>query len=451
MHSSFTPAMLAFLFLAITQPAWAQLGGENIRGDFGLKSGSQGPPSRPERRPPVRRITLEEAQEQAETANKSMVRLGELQIEVAKQHRLATQSDYFPKVNSSFFNFHFNKFMGDVITVQRPLRGGTTSIGLPLAGKDQTLVTATVAQPITPLFKVRQAVNLAQADEEIAKAKAGQPAEAASNIEENYYRLLVEQRHLAIAKANADKLENRLLVAGNSLRPVSASEEPDELLEAANAIAQAEVKVKELTASFNQLLGWPLDTELELAPPALEWESISLQQATDKAMLTNAEVVEAEQNVAKARAASTLSKLEYVPDVALLGGYVYNSNAVPLLPRDFSFIGVMGSYNVYDFGKREHSLKERKAQVEMAELAAQLTKAKVAAGVKHSYLEVERSRQLSEMRHRMASAIQLRKAAYGQEARDFTTVRASAEAKMFEADLAYRQAFRRLKAVMGVQ
>ena len=67
-----------------------------------------------------------------------MVRLDQLQVEAAKQHRLGTQSDYFPKLSSTFTNFHFNKFMGEAIEVQRPIAGGTTTIALPLAGKDQT-------------------------------------------------------------------------------------------------------------------------------------------------------------------------------------------------------------------------------------------------------------------------------------------------------------------------
>ena len=100
-----------------------------------------------------------------------------------------------------------------------------------------------------------------------------------------------------------------------------------------------------------------------------------LKEATDKAMAANPEVVEAEQTVVKARAASRLSKLDYVPDFAVLGGYVYNGNALPLLPRDFSFIGIMGSYNLFDFGKREHTIRERSAQLGRAETALELTKA----------------------------------------------------------------------------
>jgi hypothetical protein len=83
-----------------------------------------------------------------------MAHLAQLQVEAARQHRLGAESDYFPKLSSTLTNFHFNKFMGQEITIERPIAGGTVTAGLPLAGKDQTLVAVTAAQPITPLFKL---------------------------------------------------------------------------------------------------------------------------------------------------------------------------------------------------------------------------------------------------------------------------------------------------------
>ena len=69
-----------------------------------------------------RRITLEEAQRQAAAAN-PMAHLAQLQVEAAKQNRLGAESDYFPKISSTFANFHFNKFMGEEFAVARPIRG----------------------------------------------------------------------------------------------------------------------------------------------------------------------------------------------------------------------------------------------------------------------------------------------------------------------------------------
>lgn len=392
-----------------------------------------------------RRITLEEAQQQAAAAN-PMAHLARLQVEAAKQHRLGAESDYFPKISSTLTNFHFNKFMGEEFSVARPIQGGTTTAQIPLAGKDQTLIAVTAAQPITPLFKLREVVNIARADERTAMAKAGMPVETASNVEKSYYALLVAQRQLEVAKANGAVVRNKQLLASNA---AMLPNHDDDNSEAARALIIASSKVKELTASLNLLLGYPLEGELELVTPVTQVEEISLKEAADKAMAANPEVVEAEETVAKAHAASKLSKLDYVPDVAVLGGYAYNANAIPALPRDFSFIGIMGSYNLFDFGKREHTIKERNAQVSMAETALELTKAKVAAAVKSSYFEMDRSRQLSDLARRLSEAIPVERVSYAKDDSELAVSRAKVEIEMLQADLDYRQAVEQLKTLMG--
>jgi outer membrane protein TolC len=399
----------------------------------------------------ARIITLEEAQMKAAAAgNNPMVRLGELQVEVAKQTRLGTMSTFFPQIGSTFSNFHFNKFMGQELQVTGPL-GNARSFGLPLAGKDQTLFAVTATQPITPLFQLRELYKINLADERIARAKAGMPvSETATKVEKAYYELLVAQRQLALAKVKATEIGDKWLVASNSAIPVGPASHDEELIEASNTLAIAATRVKELTASLDDLLGWQPDTKLELVPPDPRFEEISLRDATEKALAANPEVVEAEQNVAKAQAAVTLQKLAYVPVVAAMGGYAYNSNTIPLLPRDFSFVGIVATYNLFDFGKREHTIKGANAQAEMAGIALQLTKAKVAASVKSSHFELERSRQLSELTRRLNSAIQLQKASYEDNNAEITAAKkAKVEAEMFQADLAYREALAKLKTLMG--
>ena len=395
-----------------------------------------------------RHLTLLQAQQQAAAASNPMAHLAQLQVEAARQHRLGAESDYFPKISSTLTNFHFNKFMGQEVTIERPIAGGTVTAGLPLAGKDQTLIALTAAQPITPLLKLHEVVNIARADERTAMAKAGMPVETAANVEKSYYGLLVAQRQLEVAKANAGVLRNKELLASNAAMLPNHQEDDSE---AARAVVIASSKVRELTASLNLLLGYPIEQELELATPVTQMEEISLKEAADKAMAANPEVVEAEQTVAKARAASKLSKLDYIPDVAVLGGYAYNANAIPLLPRDFSFIGIMGSYTLFDFGKREHTIKERTAGVSMAETALELTKAKVAAAVKTSYFEMDRSRQLSALARRISDAIPVERVSYSKDDSELAISRAKVEIEMLQADLDYRQALTQLKTLMGEQ
>ena len=225
-----------------------------------------------------------------------------------------------------------------------------------------------------------------------------------SEIEETYFRLLIAQRQLTSAELKLRSTENRPLYAAASIELVRAPGQEPELVEAKKTLVTAATEVRELTASLNRVMGWPDDTELELVPPDPLVESISLEEVADKSPAANPDVIEAEQTVVKARAASVLSKLAYVPTVAAVGGYLFQ-NAIPLVPSNFGYGGVMVSYNLFDFGKRERAVKEARAQLGMAEIAVELTKAKIAANVKKSYFELERSRQLSQLAQKMGSSV----------------------------------------------
>ena len=185
-------------------------------------------------------------QKAAPADNNPLVRLGQLQVEVARQTRLGTKSSFFPQIGSTFTNIHFNKFMG------QELQLANRSVGVPLTGKDQTLVAVTATQPITPLFQLRELYKINLADERIARAKAGMPvSETANKVEKAYYELLVAQRQLAFANVKSKETENKWLLASNSTVLVASAGDDAELIETSNALAIATTRVKELTASLD--------------------------------------------------------------------------------------------------------------------------------------------------------------------------------------------------------
>jgi len=112
----------------------------------------------------------------------------------------------------------------------------------------------------------------------------------------------------------------------------------------------------------------------------------------------------------------------------------------------------MVSYNIFDFGKREAAVKEAHAQLGMAEMGVQLTKAKVAAAMKTSYSELEHARQISQLTQKMGSSVtHLMTVSSTPASLEMIAARANVEAEMLEADLAHRQAYARLKALIGPQ
>ena len=52
-----------------------------------------------------RTLTLPDAQQRAQLASAPLVRLGELQVEAARQHRLGVKSMYFPAITTQFDAF----------------------------------------------------------------------------------------------------------------------------------------------------------------------------------------------------------------------------------------------------------------------------------------------------------------------------------------------------------
>jgi outer membrane protein TolC len=398
----------------------------------------------------VRRIKLERAQKLAADANNPMVRIGELQVKIAKEHRLGVEGLYFPNVSTTLYNNHFNKSPGKVATFEGPL-GNQRTVAVDVIDKNETAFNVIALQPVTPLLAVRQHVRVARADENIAKAKAGMPvAETASKVETIYFELLAAERELIGAEADARKIQAKGLVASNSGAPLISTEQETGKISAEKSVALPPSKVRELTASLAEMLGLPEGTRLELFPPEPLVEHLSLQEVADKAAAANADVIEAEQTVIKATAGAKLSKMAYFPSVAIIGGYTNQSVINDIVfPHDASYIGLMGSWTIFDGFKREHGVKEASAQAEAANLGVSATKAKVAAQVKDSYYELDRSRTLSQLARRMVSASHVVEASYKSDDPDITSARAKMEADMFRTELEYRQAFARLESLMG--
>jgi outer membrane protein TolC len=381
--------------------------------------------------PEARLITLVDAQQQAQVAAGPLQRLGELQVEAAHQHRLGVKSLYFPNISAQADYLHLTENPGQIFSVQRPLTGGILQLPVQAVFQDQNAVNVVVTQPITQLFGVRQLVKIARADENIARAKAGMPvAEVARQVEKTFFDLLIAQRELSATAAEATKVRSSLVA--ETSRTLAAD------------------KVATLTASLNELLGLPLDTRLELVPPPPLAENFTLQQALTQVQgAPPLAVIEAEQTAIKAHSAARLSKLEYGPGIAVMGGYLHQQVlSGTILPEDFAYVGVVGTYTLFDSFKREHSVKETSAQAKAADLGVQLAKEKAAAAVKTAYFELERSRDAYYLARQMLAAAHPNVKLVS-DGPDTDSSRARAEADVFRAELAYRTAYSTLTSLLA--
>jgi len=382
--------------------------------------------------PNVRLITLTDAQQRAQVVAVPLVRVGELQVEAAHQHRLGVKALYFPNVSVQADYLHLTENPGEIFTVQRPLTGAQLSLPVQAIFQDQNFVNVVVTQPLTQLFGVRQLVKIARADENIARAKAGMPVtEIAQQVEKTFFELLIAQHELAAVTAE-----------GRALRASLVADTSRTL--AADAVAA-------LTASLNELLGFPLDTRLELVPPTPLVENVTLQNALATAQATPPlEVIEAEQTAVKAHSAAHLAKLEYGPGIAVMGGYLHQHALVgAVLPEDFAYVGVVGTYTLFDGLKREHTVKETTAQARAADIGVQLAKDKAAAAVKTAYFELQRSREAYNLARQLLSFTRQTRVVLTSDDGERDSSGARAQANVFRAELAYRQAYAKLTSLMA--
>ena len=400
----------------------------------------------------VRRLTLADAQQLAQAANDPLARLGQLQAEAARQHRLGVTSMYFPSVTTQAFNLHLNETPGQLLSFQRPLTGGLISVPVGVIAKDSTTVNVVATQPITQLFAVQQLVKIAQADENIARAKAGMAVTTITRqVEKNFFDLLVAERELAAVASDTRTVKTSWATVGDGGLLGTAVQQTDALrVERTQAAIAGEVAT--LTATLNGLLGLAPDTRLELVPPVPLVENLTLKDALAQVQASpSLDLVEAEQTAVKARSAANLAKFAYVPGVAILGGYVHQDTlSDTVLPENFAYVGVVATFTLFDSLKRERAVKEAAAQQRAAALGVELVRAKATASVKTAYIELERSRDAYHFARRILSAtttgVTLVSNTENAESR-----RARAEADVFRAEKRYREAYAALTTLADPQ
>ncbi|HVX67142.1 MAG TPA: efflux RND transporter permease subunit, partial [Bryobacteraceae bacterium] len=130
----------------------------------------------------------------------------------------------------------------------------------------------TLGQPLTQVIKIRQGIHAAEADQRTSAAEASRAEnQVAYAVHELYFGLLIARKQTEAAQAQIAFAEDRLrerrqAVAAGNLLEVGVLAARASLLESKHARLEAENRISDLTAEFDDLLGYPAGTEFELAP-----------------------------------------------------------------------------------------------------------------------------------------------------------------------------------------
>jgi outer membrane protein TolC len=118
---------------------------------------------------------------------------------------------------------------------------------------------------------------------------------------------------------------------------------------------------------LNSLLGREVSYEFEVTDtPAFISVDTDLNAARQVALEHRPELQQARLTVQQATLARRIKKSEYIPDVS--AGFVYLTprNFPPAVPREFANVGVMVSWEFFDWGRKKHQLAEIDNTIEQA-------------------------------------------------------------------------------------
>lgn len=413
-------------------------------------------------------LTLPEAVKMAMEHNRKLQIAG-LGITEAVQKRDLVRSAYYPHIKNESSALHITALEGVVI----PAGAFSTSPTTPTetkrigqGGANGYTSGTSLAQPITQLFKVRAEERAANADLEISRLNADDVGDSiAFVVHKLYYQVLVKQSQLSaveesIQAAVVAEQESEQAVKEGKALDVASLETRASLLEQKQASLTAQLAIDDLVMQFDDLLGIPLGTKLQLDPALLGDDPVLPSEEATTSILgdRNPKVKSAAQNVEKAKAAVTAAKDAYIPNVTGVARYSYQSG-IPFLVHNFGTFGGAVSYELFDGGARQATLKQAQTQLRIAELQFAQTKSDIAIQVSAVYDDIHKLQELLKVTSETVAVrqeqtrVNLERSSQSavlasEVARSHASI-ASAQASLLETKLALLLAKKQLQMILG--
>ena len=349
----------------------------------------------------TKRLTLPEAVDLALKGN-SALKIARFKVVEKGKKVDSTSADYYPHLS----NFSLYQGTSESQLVTLPLPGiGTIPVSQNLTKGSSTLfLNGTVlGQPVTQLLKIHEATVIARSDQKVAEAdvKKGEN-DVIYVVHQLYYGLLTASKQKDAAEAGLKAAEESLREAEKAVRArnlleVGLNEARTAVLQNKQSLIAANIQISDLNAELNQLLGLPLDTQLELSDPGPSEGSVeSRDYYLQTALSGNPEIESAKATVVKAQGGVRAARDEYIPDVTLFAANTYQEGA-SFLKNDVGTFGVMMSWDIWDWGKRSAVIGERCAQLSQAQENVHRINDEVTVGLDKAYRKLENTKSMMDV------------------------------------------------------
>jgi len=373
-------------------------------------------------------LTVEQAVQVALAKNPSM-RLAGLGVEAAEAGRKQARARFGPTLQFEMRAMYFNeppgfdaggmdsglidqlqqiddlaRAQGD--SVDQALSGallgfGQSMLALPdMFASENYDVTVSVrlAQPLSQLWAIYQAYQLAELDVDIAKV-AGLRARSRLG-----YQVRQACLQLLTARAGVAALqEAQATVAAHVER---AGHFVEVGLIGKNDLLQARARLAELQsqliaarhglrlsrARLAMLLDLPVDTEIDLQqPPGDDSPEPPLAQVVGRALAARPEMRELQLRIRQAEHGVKASWQGFIPGVTLLGQYQHNEGSL-MIPPAWT-VGVMVDFNVWEWGASYYALEQARVRLQQARTALGQLRRGIELEVRAAWLKLRQTRE----------------------------------------------------------
>jgi len=353
----------------------------------------------------TRALTLDEAVALAVSQNSSL-KIARSKVEESREKRRSVRSDYFPHLSNDSTSFHITN--NQLVTVPAGSMGTVPGLGpfpvqdvdIDQGSQSVGVVDTTLSQPLTQLPKIYQADKIALADQQIAAAELDKArTDVIFATHQLFYGLVIARKQKEAASAAVTAGEQALreakdsVTAGNMLE-VAAIGSNAVLLQNKHFLLSAEIQVADLNSELNDLLGLPLDTDIDpVEPPPPEPAVNARETYVQEALEKNPEIQAARESVSKAQHGVKAAQLDYIPDITAFGRHSYQ-HGVPFLTNNIDIFGVKMTWNMFDWGKRRSVVAQRKEQFAEANENLHLVEKQIEVEVDKAYRKLEQTKNL---------------------------------------------------------
>jgi len=353
----------------------------------------------------TRTLTLDEAVSLAVVQN-SAVKIGSAKVREGHEKRKSVRSDYYPHLSNESNYIHLTN--NQLVTVPSGSLGTIPGFGpfpaqnasINQGSSDAVLTHTTLSQPLTQLPKIFQADKIAHAEQQIAAAELGKTkTDVVFDTHRLFYSLVIARKMKDAASAAVAAGEQSLreakdsVAAGNQLE-VAAISSNAALLQNKHSLLSAEIQIADLNSELNDLLGLPLDTDIDpVDPPPPDPAANTRATYVQEALERNPEIKAAREGVNKAQSGVEAAKLEYIPDISLFGRHTYQ-DGVPFLTHNIGMFGVRMTWDIFEWGKRGHVLAQRREQLTQANQNLDRLKKRIEVEVDKAYRKLEQTNRL---------------------------------------------------------